>query len=153
MSARTSSTRLPAKAFCHSAALIAVVAVVITACGNSSRAAACARIPQSIPTNRLLTSGTILRVPVGATVYVALVEPEVYTNQPGFPWMTPSSTDHTVLAPEHLCKQSGASTLPIVVTGFRAVSPGKATIRAPLSKPWRSRATKPQPAIDHVTVK
>lgn len=128
------------------------VIVGVAACAGSARAA-CVRVPQTIPDDRLLTSGTNLELPVGATVFVVLVEPEMYSIGPGFPWMTPTSSNPAVLTPIRLCKSVRLSTLPLTVTGFRAVRPGTATITASLSARWRTRKTKPQPAIDHVTVK
>ena len=91
---------------------------------------------------------------VGAIVYVVLVEWAAYSG-PGFPWLTPTSSDPRVLAPVRLCKRTGASSLPLTVTGFRAVRPGEATLSARLTPGWRAlRAkTKPQPALDYVTVR
>jgi hypothetical protein len=109
-------------------------------------------VPQSFPNNRLLTSGTRLTVPVGAIVFVALVEAEEYDG-PGFPWLAPTSSDSTVLAPVHLCARTGASSLALTVTGFRAVRPGEATLSAPLAPAWRSLKLRPQPAVDWVTVR
>jgi hypothetical protein len=53
----------------------------------------------TIPNNRLITSSANLTVPVGAVVYVVLVEAEDYTSGPGFPWLTPTSSNQAVLAP------------------------------------------------------
>jgi hypothetical protein len=77
-------------------------------------------VPQTIPNTRLITNGTKLTVRVGAIVYAVLVEPESDTDGPGFPWLTPRSSDPAVVAPVHLCKRTGASSLPLSVTGFRA---------------------------------
>jgi hypothetical protein len=129
----------------------AVMVVLIASCGTSS-SHTCVTVPQTIPSDRLLTSGTKLTVPVGAIVYVVLVEPESYASKPGFPWVTPTSSDRIVLAPVHLCKLTGASTLSRTVTGFRALHRGHATVTALLTPRWRSFRTKPQPTRDSVTV-
>jgi hypothetical protein len=134
--------------------LVAISAVGIAACGGPGRSASapCLKVPTTIPNDRLLTNNTKLRVPVGATVYVVLVQSEGYSG-PGFPWQRPSSSDRAVLAPVRICRQTVTSTLPLSVSGFRAVNRGQATIAASLSAQWRSVTHKPQPAIDHVIVK
>lgn len=76
--------------------LCTIFAVGVAGCGSSS-AHACVTAPQPFPSNPLLTSGTELTVPVGAIVYVVLVEPAAYSG-PGFPWLTPTSSDPSVLA-------------------------------------------------------
>ena len=165
MSARE---RVAAGAMRRAAALL-VVAVAAAGCGSSSRDGpdtgrahaaeipsthACVAAPQPTPVNRLLTSGTRLTVPVGAVVYVVLVEWAQYSG-PGFPWRTPASSHPGVLARVRLCKLTGASSLPLTVTGFRAVRPGTATVSAPLTRRWQAlkRRPKPQPAVDFVTVR
>lgn len=131
--------------------LVAMTTVGVAACGTSAHAA-CSKVPTSIPNDRLLTSGTMLQVPVGATVYVVLIKYESLDG-PGFPWQRPSSSDRAVLAPLRLCRHNGVSSLPLTVTGFRAVKRGKATITASLATRWRSLTNRPRPAIDHVIVK
>lgn len=128
-----------------------IVGVLIASCGTSS-SHTCVAVPQTITDNRLITNGSNLTVPVGAIVYVVLVEADSFTSGPGFPWLTPKSSDRTVLAPVHLCKLTRASTLPRTVTGFRALHRGHATVTAPLTPRWRSFKTRPQPARDSVTV-
>jgi len=134
-----------------SATLTVVTIAVIAACGPPSASAACTTVPKTIPTDRLLTTGTTLRVPAGSTVYVVLVEEEGL-NGPGFPWQKPSSSNRNVLAPVHLCRSDDDSSLPTTVAAFRAVGHGEATVTAPLARRWRSQTNKPRPAIDHVTV-
>lgn len=139
------------------AAIGAIVALAVAACGTSS-AHTRITVPQSIPNNRLLTSGTTLTVPVGTIVYVVLVEAEEYeighvgAESPGFPWLTPTSSDRTVLAPVHLCKQTVASSLASTVTGFRAPRRGSATLTAPLAPGWRTGKIKPRAAADRVRI-
>jgi hypothetical protein len=134
------------------AVLCAAVVLGMAACGTSS-ANACVTIPQTIPSNRLITSGTKLTVPIGAIVFVVLVEDEDETSVPGFPWLTPTSSNRTVLAPVHLCPRTGASTLPNTVTAFRARHHGKASLTARLAAGWRSINSGPQPARASVTVR
>lgn len=130
--------------------LLAVTAAGVAAYGTSAQAA-CVKLPTSLPNDRVLMTWTTLRVPVGATVYVELIETEGLDG-PGFPWQKASSSDRSVLAPVQLCKP-GRSSLPLTVTAFRAVHRGKATITATLSPRWRSLPNRPGPAMDHVTVK
>ncbi len=75
------------------AVLFAVLALGLSASAKAS-ARGCVRVPQSIPESRLVTGNTKLTVPVGAIVYDVLVESEGYAG-PGFPWMTPRSSDRT----------------------------------------------------------
>ncbi len=130
--------------------LFVITAVGVAACGTSAHAA-CVKLPTSLPNDRVLMTWTTLQVPVGATVYVELIETEGLDG-PGLPWQKPSSSDRSVLAPVHLCNP-GPSSLPLTVTAFRAVHRGKATIIATLSPRWRSLPNRPGPAMDHVTVK
>lgn len=131
--------------------LCAVAVLGIGACGGSS-GDSCVTVPEPISSASLITNGTKLTVRVGAIVYVVLVQSASYTAGPGFPWLTPRSSDLTVFAPLHLCKRTGASSLPLSVTGFRAVHPGTATLTAPLAPPWRSLKTRPSSSRSSVTV-
>jgi hypothetical protein len=134
------------------AVLCTTVVLGMTACGTSL-AYACVTVPQTIPSNRLITGGTKLTVPVGAIVYVVLVEPENDAGGPGFPWLTPTSSNRRVLAPVHLCKRTGSSSLPNTVTGFRARRHGKASVTARIARPWRALKTRPRPARAAVRVR
>jgi hypothetical protein len=133
------------------AVLFTVLALGATACTDAS-ARSCIRVPQSIPNSRLVTGHKKLTVPVGAIVYDVQVEAAEYAG-PGFPWLTPTSSDHAVLAPVRLCKSNGVSSLPVEVTAFRAKRRGIATLTALLAPPWRSIKRKPQPSSDRVTVR
>ena len=102
---------------------------------------ACVKVPRSIPENRLLASGAKRVVPVAATVYAAIVEPEEYASPKypqSFPWLTPKSSDPAVLTPERACPSRGASTLAESVTVFRATNPGRSSLIADLRRQWRS---------------
>jgi hypothetical protein len=134
------------------AALAAAVAVGIAACGNSSTSA-CVSVPQTIRGDRLLTSATRIAVPVGAIVFAVLVEPDSYTSKPGFPWRTPTTSDPAVLARVRLCKQTGASTLPVSITGFRARRRGSAIVTASLAPGWPGSLKRgPEPVRNLVRV-
>lgn len=133
------------------ATLFGVVSVVaVTACGTSS-ARSCVRVPQTIPESRLATNDSRLTVPVGAVVFDVLVE-SANENGPGFPWVTPISSDLTVLAPVRLCKRTGVSSLALTVTGFRARHAGAAILTAALSPRWRSIRARPKPSRDEIAV-
>lgn len=100
-------------------------------------------------------SGATIRVRRGAIVYVGLAEPEKYLSPSypkGFPWRAPTSSSPRILAPVRLCKQTGASTLPVSLSAFRARSRGKATLSAPLKSRWRSHRTGLQPYRSTVIV-
>jgi hypothetical protein len=133
--------------------LFAVLALGIGVCCGNALARGCIRVPQTIPENRLVTSGTKLIVPVGAIVYDVLVEPDEYSSGPGFPWVTPTSSDRSVLAQVRLCKSTAASSLALTVTGFRAEKRGAARLTAVLAPRWRSVKRKPQPSLVRVTVR
>jgi len=78
---------------------------------------------------------------VGQLVYVAQDEPAGYLKNGyprGFPWARAFSSRPAVLEPVALCQERGAvSTLPVAQFAFRAIRPGKATLRAPLADSWR----------------
>jgi hypothetical protein len=133
------------------AVLFAVLALGAIACRDAS-ARTCRRVPQAIPKDRLVTGDGKLTVPVGAIVYDVKVEAEEYTAGPGFPWLTPTSSDRAVLAPVRLCKSNGVSSLPVRVTAFRAKQRGTATLAASLVPRWRSIKLRPEPSSDQVTV-
>jgi hypothetical protein len=55
-----------------------------------------------------------------------------------FPWAAARSSDPSVLRRVELCPpRSGVSTLPIVVYAFRALTPGTATLTAPIAQAWK----------------
>jgi hypothetical protein len=82
---------------------------------------------------------------VGAFVYVELVVAEKYLSWPAgtkppprvFPWAVARASDPSVLRRVALCPSSGVSTLPIVVYAFRALTPGTATLTAPIAQAWK----------------
>ena len=136
------------------APLCATVLLGIGGCGSSSATPTCVAVPQTIPNDSLVTNGTRLAVPIGAIVYAVLVETENYMSKPGFPWLTPTTSDRLVLAPVRLCQRTGASSLPVSVTGFRALHQGTATVTARLAPGWPgSFKTGPEPSRGTVTVK
>jgi hypothetical protein len=123
-------------------------AVVLAACGRPGAS------PAEGPTGcvRPLTTTSIapeshvtLTVKVGAVVYVALVEAEKYLSwSPGtkppprvFPWAAARSSESSVLRRVALCPSNGAYTLPVMVYAFRALSPGTATLTAPIVQAWK----------------
>jgi hypothetical protein len=113
----------------------------------------CVAVPQSIATDRLVDGGTRLTVPAGAVVYDVLVEADDYIGGPGFPWLAPRSSNRAVLVPVTLCRGDTLSTLPVRVTGFRAVSRGTATLDAALVPRWRSIKPRPAGSLNRVTVR
>jgi hypothetical protein len=134
---------------------ISALVVVVLLCGFGSQAIACVTVPTSIPSNRLLTTDDAhLTVPVNAIVWVVLVEADKYTAHPGFPWVTPITSDRAVLAPVRLCKRTLVSSLPDKIRAFKALRPGTATLKARLAPGWPG-SIKPrlQPALNTVTVR
>jgi hypothetical protein len=125
-------------------------AVVLAACGRPGTFPGqglnrCVRSPTTFSTGIAPESGSTLTVKVGAFVYVELVVAEKYlswsagTKPPPrvFPWAAARSSDPSVLRRVALCPSSGASTLPIVVYAFRALTPGTATLTAPIAQAWK----------------
>jgi hypothetical protein len=136
----------------YSSALPGVVlcAVVLAACGRPGTSSGkgpngCVKSPTTFLPNIAPESGATLTVKVGAVVYVELVEAEKYLSWPAgtkpparvFPWATARSSDPSVLRRVALCPSSGASTLPVVVNAFRALTPGTATLTAPIAQAWK----------------
>lgn len=119
-------------------------AMSIVACGGST-VAGCTPVPRSIPQQVLAAGGAKLAVHTGQVVFAVLVEDEELSGGPGFPWATPRSSDPRVLAPVRLCKLTGASSLAVAVSGFRALRPGHAALFAPLTAPWRAETKRPAP--------
>jgi hypothetical protein len=124
-------------------------AAVLAACGSSvlpeEGSNGCVRSPTTFSTGIAPESGSTLTVKVGALVYVELVETEkslswsAGTQPPPrvFPWTAARSSDASVLRRVALCPGSGASTLPVVVYAFRALTPGTATLTAPIAQAWK----------------
>lgn len=103
-------------------------------------------VPQTFPQNRLVANGMTTHAPVGALLWVALVEP-ANLSRPGypssFPWLPPSSSNQAALTPVRLCPLRGMYSLPEKITAFRAVGHGNATLLAKLAPPWRRRTHAP----------
>jgi hypothetical protein len=125
-------------------------AVVLAACGRPDTFPGkgpngCGRSPTTFLPSIAPKSGATLTVKVGAFVYVELVEAEKYLSWPagtkppprGLPWAAARSSDPSVLRRVALCPSSGASTLPVVVYAFRALTPGTATLTAPIAQAWK----------------
>jgi len=105
----------------------------------------CVRSPTTFLPSIAPESGATLTVKAGAVVYVELVEAEKYLSWPAgtkpparvFPWAAARSSDPSVLRRVALCPSSGASTLPVVVYAFRTLTPGTATLTAPIAQAWK----------------
>lgn len=120
--------------------LFALVLLLTVGCGGGAPASACA--PDSPrPQGLLLGEGEHARVRVGQLVYVHLVVGErlMRPGRPlGFPWASARSSTSAVLVRIPVCRSKGAvSTLPVRAFAFRARSPGRAHVTAPLSASWR----------------
>ncbi|MFZ2114323.1 MAG: hypothetical protein WAU77_11430 [Solirubrobacteraceae bacterium] len=125
-------------------------AVVLAACGRPGTSLGenpngCVRSPTTLSPGIAAKSGATLTVKVGTFVYVELVEAEKYLSWPAgtkppprvFPWATARSSDPSVLRRVALCPSSGASTLPVVVYAFRALTPGTTALTAPIAQAWK----------------
>ena len=123
---------------------------VLAACGRAGTFSGegpngCVRSPTTLSPGIAPESGATLTVKVGAFVYVELVVAEKYLSWPAgtkppprvFPWAAARSSDPSVLRRVALCPGSGVSTLPIVVYAFRALTPGTATLTAPITQAWK----------------
>ena len=128
----------------------ALCAVVLAACGRPDTSVGkgpngCVRPPTTFLPRIAPESGATLTVKVGAVVYVELVEAEKYLSWPVgtkppprvFPWAAARSSDPSALRRVALCPGSGASTLPVVVYAFRALTPGTTTLTAPIAQAWK----------------
>jgi hypothetical protein len=129
---------------------VVLCAVVFAACGRPGTSPGegpngCVRSPTTFLSGIAPESGAALTVKVGAVVYVELVEAEKYLSWPAgtkprarvFPWASARSSDPRVLRRVALCPSSGASTLPVVVYAFRALTPGTTTLTAPIAQVWK----------------
>jgi hypothetical protein len=88
-------------------------------------------------------------------LWVALGTGYKYTVAPyptSFPWLKPVSSDQNVLMPVRLCPLRGMYSLPVRITGFRAVGDGHATLLARLTRPWRGRTRAVQDYHAAITV-
>jgi hypothetical protein len=125
-------------------------AVVLAACGRPGTSPGegpngCVRSPTTFLSGIAPKSGATLTAKVGAFVYVELVEAEKYlSSSPGtkpppgvFPWAAARSSDPSVLRRVALCPGSGVSTLPVMAYAFRALTPGSATLIAPIAQAWK----------------
>lgn len=119
-------------------ALSALAVLCLAGCGSGNNP--CAAVPETPP---LVAAGAAVHVPVGAVIWVELVEYEKYSSTAyprGFPWLTPTSADRNVLKPVPLCTRRAMYSLPVSLTAFRAVGRGNATLLAKLAPPWRGRS-------------
>jgi hypothetical protein len=122
-------------------ALGGLAVLCVARCG-SGQGGPCLAVPQTFPQNRLVPAGATVHAPVGAVLWVALVESANYsaTRYPrSFPWLKPISSDQGVLRPVRLCRLRGMYSLPETITAFRSVGSGQATLLAKLAPPWRGR--------------
>jgi hypothetical protein len=119
-----------------------IVAVSLAGCGAAATPG-CVSVPRSIPNRVLADPDARLTVHLGDVVYAVLVEADEYTDHPGFPWQTPRSSQGRVLTAVRLCKETGASSLPVEVFGFRAVGKGAAALSAALTADWRRAGKRP----------
>jgi len=125
-------------------------AAVLAACGGAGSfpgegSNGCVRSPRTLSPDIAPESGTTLTVKVGAFVYVELVVGERYLSWPAgtkppprsSPWAAARASDPSVLGRVALCPTNGVSTLAIVVYAFRALTPGTATLTAPIAQAWK----------------
>ena len=130
---------------------VVLCAIVLAVCGRPGTSPGespngCVRSPRTFLSGIVAPeSGATLTVKVGAVVYVELVEAEKYLSWPAgtkppprvFPWAAARSSDPSVLRRLALCPSSELSTLPVVVYAFRALTPGTATLTAPIAQAWK----------------
>jgi hypothetical protein len=129
---------------------VVLCVVVLAACGRPGTSSGegsngCVGSPATFSPGVAPESGATLTVRGGAFVYVELVEAEKYLSWPAgteppprvFPWGAARSSDPSVLRRVALCPSSGAYTLPVVVYAFRALTPGTATLTAPIAQAWK----------------
>jgi|GEM_PF-1609521 hypothetical protein len=118
----------------------ALCALALAACGRPGTSPGeglddCVKSPATLSPSIAPQSGATLTVKTGAFVYVELVEAEKYPR--AFPWAAARSSDPSVLRRVALCPSNAAFTLPVVVYAFRALTPGTATLTAPIAQAWK----------------
>jgi hypothetical protein len=115
----------------------------------AAAAVRCSDVRHGIPrADKIVGSGTRVRVATGAVVFVALVEFEFdydgHRYPSAFPWLAASSSNTAVLRPVPICPIRGAvSTLPVRDAAFRAAHRGAATLTAPLATAWKHAPRNP----------
>lgn len=127
-------------------ALAVVVVSICAGCGGTARSS-CVPVPGAGP-GSTLASGAKTTVAPGALVWVALVEPYMYSVAPypqSFPWNTPISSDKGVVQSVRLCPNHIASSLNVTYAAFRAAKAGRATVTAALAPAWQGRTHAVQP--------
>lgn len=133
-------------AFCGAVLCGAALAACSSSALPDEGLTGCVRSPTALPPSIAPESGATLTVKMGTVVYVELVEAEKYLSwptgtkppPPAFPWAAARSSDPSVLERVTLCPSTGAaSTLPVAVYAFRALSTGTATLTAPIAPAWK----------------
>jgi hypothetical protein len=136
--------------------LCGLALLCLSGCGQGSLdLGSCVTVPQTFPQDRLVAGGATIHAPTGAMLWVALGTGYKYTIAPyptTFPWLKPVSSDQNVLRPVRLCRLRGMYSLPVRITGFRAVGDGHAILGAQLTPPWRGRTRAVQNYRATVTV-
>jgi hypothetical protein len=126
-----------------SAVLSGLAVLCVAGCGQGSvQSDSCVSVPQMFRQDRLVASGATIHVPVGAVLWVALVESAEYSASrypTSFPWLTPTSSNQDVISPVRLCPRRSMYSLPVRIAGFRAVGDGDAILLAKLAPRWRGR--------------
>jgi len=123
---------------------------VLAACGRPGISPgeglnACVRTPTTFSPAIAPESGATITAKRGTFVYVELVEAEKYLSWPAgtkppprvFPWAAARSSDPSVLRRVALCPSRRLYTLPVAVYAFRALTPGTATLTAPIAQAWK----------------
>jgi len=139
------------------AALLVGLATTLSLVSTGTAATpTCTPVPQTFPKSQLLLSGSSQTIRPGAIVFAVMVEAGKYTETSyptTFPWLTARSSDHHVLTPVRVCRQTGMSSLAISVAAFRATHAGKVTVTGPLAPRWAGLKTGPRPYRATVTVR
>ena len=123
--------------------LSGLAVLCLSGCGVFGDGGSCVAVPQDFSQSALIGSGTTVRAPIGTVLWVELVESANYSASPyptSFPWLTPTSSDQNVLRAVRMCPDRGVYSLPVTITGFRAVGDGGASLLAKLAPPWRGRS-------------
>jgi len=94
-----------------------------------------------------LHSGEGLHLTIGAVVWVVLVGP---ASWPASPWLTPTSSNTSVLRSVPFCTSIYPASAPLNWTVFRALRPGRAVVNAPLTPGLDDPQYAPYRAVVHV---
>jgi hypothetical protein len=136
---------------------LAILGAYLGACSGGTRVGPHNIAVQCVPSQASVTprsrqwirvwTSQVLTLRRGMFVGLEVVEPEGYSNLPGFPWSAPTVSTSGVLARTRLCHSAAPATLALAVYYFQAIKTGSTTVTVPLSRSWLHRARSCNPGV------